>query len=80
MFVVFRTPVGGTDHVVAASGDFPAESFSAPKLEIQHAVYAAIDGAGEMDVTAKLAELVADGQLVVEASNDALGRDPTAKS
>ena len=29
-----------------------------------------------MDVTAKLAELARDGQLVVEANNDTLGRDP----
>ena len=76
VFVIFRTPVGGADHVVAASGHFPAESSGAPKLEIRHAVYAATDGKGEMDVTAKLVELAADGQLVLDVSNDTFGRDP----
>ena len=52
------------------------ESSAGPKLEIQHAVYAATDGTGGMDVTAKLSELVRDGQLVVEANNDVLGLDP----
>ena len=49
----------------------------APNLKIQHAVYTATDGAGEMDVTAKISELVREGQSVA-ASNDLLGRDPAA--
>ena len=76
VFVVFRHAADGADHVVAASGNFATESAAQPKLEIQHAVYTATDGAGGMDVTAKLSELARDGQLVVDASNDALGRDP----
>ena len=45
-------------------------------MTIQHAVYAAADGAGEMDVTAKLSELAQRGPLEVGANNDTFGRDP----
>jgi len=77
VFVIFRHAAGNADHVVAASVNFSGdETPAAPKLEIQHAVYAAVDGAGEMDVTAKLSELARGGQLVVAADNDTMGRDP----
>jgi hypothetical protein len=75
VFVIFRHAADRADHVVAARGDFSAEPAVAPKLEIQRALYAATDGAGEMDVTEKISELVRDGQPVV-ASNEVLGRDP----
>jgi hypothetical protein len=77
VFVIFRHAADNADHVVAASGSFATEPSTGPKLEIQHAVYTAIDGAGEMDVTAKLSELWRDGQPIV-ANNDVLGRDPAA--
>ncbi len=76
VFVIFRRAPGRADHVIAASSTITAESAPGPKLEIQHADYTATDGAGGMDVTAKLSELAGGGQLVVVASNDALGRDP----
>ncbi len=76
VFIIFRHAADRADHLVAASGSFATESAPAPKLEIQHAVYTAIDGAGGMDVTAKLSELARGGQLVVTASNDGFGRDP----
>jgi hypothetical protein len=76
MFVIFRNAADSADHIVAVSGSFAAESSDNPKLEIQHAVYTATDGAGGMDVTAKLRELARDGQLAVGADNDILGRDP----
>jgi hypothetical protein len=47
-----------------------------PQLKIQHAVYTATDGAGEMDVTAKLSEMAQNGQLVAGADNDTFGSDP----
>ena len=78
VFVIFRHAVKGAEYIVAADSDLGAESFRAPQLKIQHAVYAATDGAGEMDVTAKLSELAQQGQLTVEASNGAFGRDPAA--
>ena len=77
VFVIFRSAAGNADHLVAANGSFAAGPVTGPKLELQHAVYAAIDNAGEMDVTAKLSELVRDGQLVVVANNQVFGRDPT---
>ena len=77
VFVIFYHPAGGADHVAAVSGSFAAEPARVPKLEIQHAVYTASDGGGEMDVTGKLSELASEGQLIIVASNDALGRDPS---
>ena len=76
VFVIFRRAADAADHVVAASGSFAAKPAAAPKVMIQRAVYTATDGAGKMDVTAKLAELARDGQLIVAASNDTFGRDP----
>ena len=78
VFVIFRHPADSADHVVAARGDFSTKTATALKLEIQHAVYTATDGSGEIDVTAKISELVRDGQLVVTASNDSFGHDPAA--
>jgi hypothetical protein len=76
VFVIFRNEADGADHVVAASGSFATETATMPKLEIQHAVYTATDGAGEMDVTTKLSDLVRDGQLTVTVNNDIFGVDP----
>jgi hypothetical protein len=78
VFVIFRHPAGDADHVIAASASVaqPA-STSTHKLEIKHAVYGATAaGGGSMDVTAKLAELVAGGQNAISADNEAMGRDP----
>ena len=76
VFVIFRHAADGADHVVAASGSFATKAADAPNLEIQHAIYAATDGTGQMDVTAKLSELARDGQSAISANNDAFGRDP----
>jgi len=76
VFVIFRHATDGADHIVAISDSSDAERVTTPKLEIQHAVYAATNSAEEMDVTAKISELARDGQIVVAASNDLFGRDP----
>ena len=76
VFVVFRQAAGSADHVVAVSSPVVPEAIAGPKLEIQHAVYTATDGAGSMDVTEKLAELTHDGQFDVAASNGTFERDP----
>jgi hypothetical protein len=76
VFVIFRGGPGEPDHVIAASGSFSARRAMKPRLEIQHATYAAIDGAGTADVTAKLSRMAQDGQLVVVANNDLPDRDP----
>ena len=78
VFVIFRNAAASADHLVAANGD---DSLSGrnphwPKLEIKHAVYTAVDGAGQMDVTAKLVEMASGGQLVTDASNGSFGGDP----
>ncbi|MEI8291450.1 MAG: glycosyl hydrolase [Verrucomicrobiota bacterium] len=76
VFVIFRRPANHADHVVAVSGSMKTASPVLPKLEIQRAVYAATEDADGMDVTAKLAGLISDGQLVVTVNNGVLGRDP----
>ncbi len=76
VFVIFRQTAGNADHVIAVNGRFAAEKSSTPKLEIEHAVYAATDGAGEADMTAKLSSLVREGQSAITANNDVLGGDP----
>ncbi len=76
VFVVFRHAADSTDHIVAATGTTAATTATQPQLEIQNAVYAAKDGTGETNVTARLANLIHDGQLVVAVNNDVLGFDP----
>jgi hypothetical protein len=78
VFVIFRKTAAAKDHLIAATADFATAPAPAPKLEIQHAVYAAADGAGGLDVTAKVAGMVRDGQLSVAARNDVLGGDPAS--
>jgi hypothetical protein len=78
VFVVFRRPVNGAEHIIPAGSDTAIKSSRAPQLKIQRAVYAATDGTSEMDVTAKLSDLAQQGQLTVDASNGTLGRDPAA--
>jgi hypothetical protein len=74
VFVIFRRPAGGADHIVSAESIAGVSTGS--KLEITHAVYTATDGAGEMDVTAKLSGMVRNGRLAIKVGNDAFGRDP----
>ena len=78
VFVIFRQAVGSMDQVAAASGSFTSKASAAPKLQIRRAIYAAVDGAGKMDVTANLSKLAREGQLVLAVNNDAMGRDPAA--
>jgi len=76
VFIVFRRTADQAEHVTGVVTTIGAGSASSPKLVINQAIYEATDGAGEMNVTAKLAELARGGQLVVAANNDTLGRDP----
>src|SRR6185436_11225792 len=48
----------------------------APKVEIRKAMYEATDGAGGVDVTAKVAAMVKSGQMNIPADNGSYG-DPT---
>jgi two-component sensor histidine kinase len=79
VFVVFRAVSNTVDHLQSVRGDLAlsARNFAASQtLEVKRAVYAAVDGHGEADVTARLSDLARAGQLVVVASNAALGSDP----
>ena len=75
VFVIFRKSAADADHVVAAHGQFVRETSNSSKLEIQRAIYVATDGAGQMDVTAKVAQRLAAGEVII-ADNDLAGRDP----
>ncbi len=77
VFVIFRHAANKADHVIAFSNNQKNKLITAPKLEIKHATYNAIDGTGGRDVTAKIAELVRSGQFAISANNDTLGGDPT---
>ena len=76
VFVIFRPAATGADHIVAASADLKVENVATPKLEIQSATYAAIDGTASLDVTARISDLVRNGTTVIAANNETLGRDP----
>lgn len=76
VFVIFRHPSAGANHIVAASGSLVAQSLNKPELEIQRAIYGATDDTGEVDLTRKLSDLARDGYLDVEANNNLAGSDP----
>jgi hypothetical protein len=79
VFVVFRRPSGGGAAHLVSFPPATSQQGEAPKLEIRKATYEAIDGAGSMDVTKKLAEMVKDGALVAEANNRTFGKDPAGQ-
>ena len=76
VFVIFRHAADNADHVVAVNASSAPATSAGPKLAIQHAVYAATDNAGQLDVTAKIAELARDGQVVLTVNNETFGHDP----
>lgn len=65
VFVVFRDK---SNMIVAAR--------KSGTLEIRRAIYEAVDGAGTLDVTARLAAAVVEGGLDLTVTNDAMGKDP----
>jgi hypothetical protein len=77
LFVVFATNAGAAEQFTSVkregvTGTAPA----APRIEIQKAVYEAVDGTGGTDVTAKVAALVNAGESTIPANNANFG-DPT---
>jgi len=78
VFVVFRERAGKGDHLIAAKHipAVPAKPSEAPQLEIRRAIYEAIDGAGSADVTERVAGMVREGTLSLNANNTTLGGDP----
>jgi hypothetical protein len=76
VFVIFTPGPATVDHLVQASGTLTGEAAVRPKLQIQHAVYGAVDGDGAVDVTARLSKLIKDGRLEVMVNNDLSGADP----
>ncbi len=76
VFVIFRHESRGADHILEAHSNTENGMSSAVKLEIQHAVYTATEGQGELDVTTKLADMINGNQLTLKVNNDAFGEDP----
>ncbi len=77
VFVVFRRPASGADHVVHVRHVGAGPEPLPPTLEIRRAIYEAEDGSGFADVTDLLRGKVKDGSLLINAENDVLGGDPT---
>jgi len=76
VFVVFRNPAT-TDHLVKIerSGG-PQVTRATPVIQIETALYEAVDGAGSADVTAKVRQSVEQGETEIPATNTMFG-DPT---
>jgi hypothetical protein len=77
VFVVFRRPAQGPRHLATVT--WPASESpqgAGVRLEVRKASYEAVDGAGGVDVTAKVADLVRAGETSIPASNEVFG-DPT---
>jgi hypothetical protein len=77
VFVIFRRTAGGADHLVAAHGNFSNPVSAAPKLQIRRAIYTGTTGGRQVDVTAKISEMIRAGQPL-SANSDLLGGDPAA--
>jgi hypothetical protein len=77
VFVVFRGRAGREDHLASVTRSGPALPKPPPaKIEIRQARYEPVRGQGGVDVTARVAAMVADGQYSIPATNEAFG-DPT---
>lgn len=78
-FIVLRSgPPTGKPLAHVASITAPADPAEPkpPKIAITKAVYEAVDGAGGVDVTARVAAMVESGQTEIAATNTSFG-DPT---
>ncbi|MGQ9697331.1 MAG: glycosyl hydrolase [Armatimonadota bacterium] len=78
VFVVFRRPSRGHVHLTSLGRMEDAEAARrAPRIEVRRAFYEPADGRpGGADVTGKVAQMVAQGQYSILASNSVFG-DPT---
>ncbi|MBC7773124.1 MAG: hypothetical protein H7210_11550, partial [Pyrinomonadaceae bacterium] len=75
VFVVFRGESNLAHVETVTPPPVPQGEWHSPKIVISKATYEAIDGAGGVDVTAKVAGAVASGESEIAASNGSFG-DP----
>ena len=75
-FVVFRPSVGVAVDAVVEVVRETSPATRPSDLWITRAIYAAADGAGAADVTARLAARVRDGRLSVDVGDETMGTDP----
>ena len=76
VFVLFRETSSSANQILATHSTIGNKPLTAPKIQIQHAVYAAVDGSGQSDVTSKLAAMFQNGNPAPELNNDIMGGDP----
>ncbi len=79
VFVIFRHPSDGADHLIAVEGDGPEVATANPaELRILKAVYSPVPSRNDsrLDVTAKVEALVAGGTRLIPADNEMAGEDP----
>lgn len=76
VFVIFRKAAPKADHLASVDAPGTDNTAPAPKIVIRRAFYGVPDGRGA-DVTAKVAEMVNDGQTSIGATNENFG-DPVS--
>lgn len=76
VFVVFRRSSAATEHFASFERSGASRAQATPRIEVQKAIYEAIDGAGGVDVTEKVAALAKSGETSIPATNGLFG-DPT---
>jgi hypothetical protein len=79
VFVIFRHPSDGADHLVAVKRNGPEVATTKPlELRIIKAVYSPVPSRNEsrLDVTARVKALVAGGTRRIPADNEMAGEDP----
>ncbi len=77
VFVVFRAPARSAHLVNVTFNNGVVKPNTVPTISIESARYEAVDGAGGVDVTSKVADMVRAGATSVEATNENFG-DPTS--
>jgi signal transduction histidine kinase len=76
VFVVFRPSTNRFDPIVSSSESLVAFGPGEGKVEILHALYAAVDGAAAMDVTETMRAVAREKRWPLVAANQTMGRDP----
>ncbi|HXR47842.1 MAG TPA: glycosyl hydrolase [Candidatus Limnocylindrales bacterium] len=79
VFVIFRHPADGADHLVAVKRNGPEVATTKPvELRIIKAVYRPVPSRNDrrLDVTARVKALVAGGTRRIPADNEMAGEDP----
>ncbi|NQU44058.1 hypothetical protein HQ520_12290 [bacterium] len=77
VFVVFREKAADVLHAVDVRQVDATSKQPTQNLLVTQAIYEAQDGAGSLDITARVAALFAEGAQVIQVNNELAGKDPT---